>query len=214
MVNRSMNRQYNQGPRTIEMTANEMNFVSQLIHNGRQTIMGAKGSEIGKLLLGDRFRADWDFAQKTNLNVRTISMEELRNYGTYGDVYLAGLGTARLSLMGFHTADPDKAMDVIVLPDQKPRTGRFGQLNVADNKVFRTALADSKALEGSPDLQPKWIVPGTHSFYKDGEEKEVRVVYIIASQIGSVSSDLNRSARPVHEEEAPEHELETELVTS
>ena len=212
-----MNRQYNNGPRVIEMSASEMNFASLLIHNSNQTILGALGQEKGHALLGDRFRADWDFAQKTNLNVRTIDMEELRNYGEYGDVYMVGLGTARLSLMGYHTTDPDKAMNVIVIPDQKPRTGQSGRFNAADNKAFRSALADAKALEGSPDLQPKWIVPGTHSFYKvEGEEKEVRVVYIIASQIGSVSSDLNRAPRPSlsHEEETPEHELETELATS
>jgi hypothetical protein len=204
--------------RLVEVDIATLNQGIVKIGNARLTIMESLGQEKGRELLGDRVRYDWEYARMTEQDIDMVSLAPMINYGSYGDGYVVGHGFAHLTLMGFQTTDLTKQAEVIVVPDQKPRTGRFGQLNVADNKAFRQALLDEGAMDNPATVQPKLVIPCTHSFYKDGEEKEVRMIYIIASKVGSVAAHLNRAPRtassPAPVEEMPLHQEEDELETA
>ena len=225
MTTRSWNGTYNRPndtPRLITLESiPTMNHLILQVENARKTIMGALGDEKGKALLGDRVRYDWEFAHKTQENVKLVELESLVNYGPRGDVYVAGHGIARLTFMGYDTDKPESELDVevIVLPQQMSRTGNFGRVHAANNKAFREALVEKDAMNNPSTVQPEFVIPCTHSFYKDGEMKEVRMIYIIASQIGLVSAKMYRPSAddaPVEDEplQSQEDELETALATS
>ena len=210
-----MQNNFRSNRRLVELDIRTLNDGILHVDNARLTILGNLGQEKGKALLGDRVRYDWEYARMTEQDIDIVELEAFTNPGSYGDVYVAGHGSARLTLMGFQTTDPSKLAEVIVVPEQKPRTGRFGQVNVADNKAFRQALVEQDAMTNPSTVQPKLVIPCTHSFYKDGEEKEVRMIYIIASKVGSVAAHLNRAARtpssPAPMEEEPMHKQEDDL---